>query len=126
MSASHCKIVRYVIRNLTYLIVLWLLSFGMGCSQDKLEFGIEGVIVGENGQPISSAVVSIDGSENQSIVADNMGWFFIGGIASGYTRLVLPRSAIIFIVHESKLSTKFYPMILCSKKRALKRYLAKS
>ena len=83
MSASHCEIVRYVIRNLTYLIILWLLSFGMGCSQDKLEFGIEGVIVGENGQPISSAVVSIDGSENQSIVADNMGWFFIGGIASG-------------------------------------------
>ncbi|MEE3194853.1 MAG: carboxypeptidase-like regulatory domain-containing protein, partial [Candidatus Poribacteria bacterium] len=55
----------------------------MGCSQDKLEFGIEGAIVGENGQPISSAIVSIDGSENQSIAADNMGRFFIGGIASG-------------------------------------------
>ncbi len=82
MSASHCKIVRYVISNLTYLIIL-LLSFGMGCSQDKLEFGIEGAIVGENGQPISSAIVSIDGSENQSIAADNMGRFFIGGIASG-------------------------------------------
>ena len=47
MSASHCEIVRYVIRNLTYLIVFLLLSFGMGCSQDKLEFGIEGAIVGE-------------------------------------------------------------------------------
>ena len=83
MSTSHCKITRYITENFAYLTVVLLLNFGMGCSQDKLEFGIEGTIIGENGQPIPSTIVSIDGSENQSVMADDMGQFFIGGIASG-------------------------------------------
>ena len=72
-----------VIKDLAYLTVMFLLVFSTGCSQDQLELGIEGTIIGENGQLIPSAIVSIDGSENQSIMSDEMGRFFIDGIASG-------------------------------------------
>ncbi|HIB90197.1 TPA: hypothetical protein EYN09_17825 [Candidatus Poribacteria bacterium] len=83
MSVSDYQIMQCVIKDLAYLTVMFLLVFSTGCSQDQLELGIEGTIIGENGQLIPSAIVSIDGSENQSIMSDEMGRFFIDGIASG-------------------------------------------
>ena len=90
---------RPVICLLICVIVL-LVGFGLGCSQDKPELGIEGSIVGEDGQPISSAIVSIDGAENQSIMADDMGRFFIGDVTSGVYQVSVTKAG--YNVHRKR------------------------
>ena len=64
-----------------FLVLLLLLIFS--CSEDKLELGIEGKVLGESGQPIAAATVKINGPESQSVVTDTDGRFFVGDILAG-------------------------------------------
>jgi len=75
---------------LTSLIVAVGIIF-FGCS-DKTELGIEGKVLGEDGQAISGANVAISGPESHSAATDSAGKFLFGDIVAGSYEITVNKS----------------------------------
>ena len=75
---------------LTPLIVGVSLLF-FSCS-DKTELGIEGKVLGEDGQAISGANVAISGPESHSAATDSAGKFLFGDIVAGSYEITVNKS----------------------------------